>query len=134
MNSFSLEIVTPDGVAFSGMAQSLLTHTDEGDVEILAGHADIIATVKTGRTRIITDNGEKRFASSSGGFIYVKSGKVRLVLTTFEFKENIDKARAQTAKERAEKMLEEAKSERDIEIARAKLYRALSRLNIANLK
>ena len=57
MRTFHLEIVTPDGRAFDGEAESLLVHTTEGDVEILCGHMDYLAAIGTGRARILV-NGE----------------------------------------------------------------------------
>ena len=133
MNTFHLEIVTPDGMMFDGMAESLLVRTDDGDVEILRGHADFVATVAIGRTRIIVD-GSPRYASSAGGFLSVKGGTVRLVATTFEFADSIDLERAKLSKERAEQMLTGAKSDSDVSIASAKLMRALNRINVAGMK
>lgn len=133
MRSFPLTIVTPDGTAYSGTAESLLVRTDDGDVEIMAGHADYIASVGIGRTRIRV-GGVDRFASSSGGFLSVKSGEVKLVATTFEFAEDIDKKRAELARENAERAIASAKNSRDIDLARAKLQRALSRISVAEIK
>ncbi len=133
MKPFHLEIVTPDGSAFDGMAESLLVRTTEGDVEILAAHADYLATVATGRTRLII-GGEEKFASSQGGFLSVAGGEVRLITTTFEFAENIDLDRAKVARERAEDELSRAKSDRDIELAKARLTRALNRIYVAEMK
>jgi F-type H+-transporting ATPase subunit epsilon len=130
---FHLEIVTPDGAAFDGMAESLLVRTTEGDVEILASHADYLATVATGRTRIVID-GEEKFASSQGGFLSVTKGDVKLVATTFEFAEKIDLERAKAARDRAEEALSRAKNARDIELAKARLSRALNRINVAGMK
>ena len=45
MKPFHLEIVTPDGLAYSGEVESLLIRTDDGDVEILCGHADFLASI-----------------------------------------------------------------------------------------
>ena len=133
MRSFHLEIVTPDGAAFDGEAESLLVRTDNGDVEILASHTDYIASVGTGRARIIAD-GKERLASSSGGFLTVESGNVRLVAITFEFADEIDLDRARRAKEAAEATIAAAKDDKSVELAKAKLQRALSRINVANDK
>ena len=133
MTPYHLEIVTPDGVEFDGEVESLLVKTDDGDVEILRGHSDLIATVATGRARIIAD-GKSRYASASGGFLSVKSGEVKLVAITFEFADEIDVKRAEAAKLRAEAALSTANGERDEKVARAKLARAVSRINIAGLK
>ena len=133
MNSFHLEIVTPDGVMYDGKAESILVRTHDGDVEILAGHADYVATVAVGRTRIIDENGTS-YASSVGGFLSVKNGEVRLVATTFEFGNLIDIERAKKAKENAEEAIKNAKDDRTTRIASAKLKRALNRINIAGMK
>ena len=133
MKAFHIEIVTPDGLEYSGEVQSLLVRTDDGDVEILAGHTDLLASVSTGRVRIIED-GKKRFGSVNGGFLTVKDKQATLCAITFEFADQIDLKRAEAAKARAEEALKSAKDQREIEIAKAKLLRALSRINVANMK
>lgn len=132
MKPFSLEIVTPDGLMFGGMVESLLVRTDDGDVEILAGHADFLAGLGIGRARLIV-NGQKRYASVAGGFISVRRGEVKLVATTLEFAENIDRERALRAKERSEAALDASTDARDINLARAKLARALNRIKVSEL-
>ena len=132
MTNFKLEIVTPDGLAFSGEAESLLVHTDDGDVEILAGHMDYMASVSTGRARIIV-GGVSKYASCSGGFLTVTRDGARLAAVTFEFAENIDLDRAKKAKERAEAKLAAETNEREIALAKARLERALTRIKVADL-
>lgn len=132
MKPFHLEIVTPDGLAFDGEAESLLIRTEDGDAEILCGHADFLASIGTGRVRLLI-GAEPRYASASGGFVSVKDGLVRVVAITFEFAEDIDINRAKNAKERAEMALKAAKDEREELIAKAKLARAVSRINVSEL-
>ena len=133
MRSFQIEIVTPDGPAFSGDVTSLLVRTDDGDVEIMAGHADLLASIGTGRVRIIAD-GKPRFGSVNGGFLSVAANKVRLCAITFEFADQIDLKRAEAAKEKAEAALRSAKDQSEERIAKAKLARAASRINVAGMK
>ena len=133
MRRFHLEIATPDGKCFDGEAESILVKTDDGDAEILAGHADFLASLATGRARILVD-GNARYASHSGGFISVTPEGVKIAAITFEFADEIDVKRAEEAKERAESALSSAKDERTIRLASAKLKRALNRINIAGLK
>ena len=132
MTPFHLEIVTPDGLAYSGEVESLLVRTDDGDVEILAKHTDFLASLSTGRARLLIQ-GNAKYASASGGFVSVKDGVVRLVAITFEFAEDIDLDRAKSAKERAEAALKSASGECDERVAKAKLARALSRINVSEL-
>ena len=130
MSEFHLEIVTPDGLIFDGNAESILVRTDSGDIEIMRGHADYFAKLGVGRAKL-TAKGASREASSSGGFISVRGGEVRVVCTTFEFAEDIDVKRAVLAKERAEEALRKASDDRAIRIAKAKLARAVSRISVA---
>ena len=133
MKEFHLEILTPDGRAFEGMVESLLVHAIDGDVEFLAGHVDYLTSLGIGRARIKIA-GKDRYASVSGGFVTVTSGDVKLIATTFEFAENIDMDRARAAKEKAKEILASSKDSKTIELTRLKLQRALSRINVSELK
>ena len=130
MRTFHLQIATPDGVVFDGNAESILVRTDGGDVEIMAGHADYFATVGIGISKVKFD-GSVKAASCAGGFISVLGGEVKLVTTTFEFAEDINISRARLAKERAEASISSAADDKIIRIAKAKLARAINRINIA---
>lgn len=133
MKEFHLEVLTPDGRAYEGAVESLLVHAVDGDVEFLAGHVDYITTLGIGRARIRIE-GKDRFASVSGGFVTVSRGEVKLVATTFEFSEDIDIERARAAKEKAKEILSSSKDNKTIELAQLKLQRAISRINVAEIK
>ena len=130
MSGFRLQIVTTEGSLFDGEAEALRLRTSEGYVSIRAGHADYIAALDIGMVTV-TQNGKSRNAACGGGFLSVEKGEVRLVATTFEYAEDIDTERAEQAKKRAEERLAEAKEEKDILLAKAKLSRALNRLAVA---
>ena len=132
MKSFNLKIATPDGVVFDGQAGSLLVRTKEGDAEILAGHMDFLSALGTGRARIIA-GGEKRLASSSGGFVSVSNGEVSLVATTCEFADQINIDRARKAKEKAENALSSNSDKASEALLKAKLARAMNRINVWEL-
>lgn len=133
MNSFNIEIVTPEGAVYSGQCQSIILRTPEGDVEILSGHTDYLAALDTGEVRIKTEEGV-RYASASGGFVSVCKGDVRVIATTFEFADQINEERARRAKEVAEARLRDAKTDMEIRRATAKLKRAASRIKVSELK
>ena len=134
MKEFSLQIVTPDKTVMDGKAISLLIRTTTGDVEILAGHTDLLAALGTGRARIRTADGMDTFASVSGGFLSVSGGEVRIAATTFEMASELDLSRAEAAKEKAEQSIKEAKNSAEIDLAKAKLARALTRISVKNMK
>ena len=131
MKAFSLKIVTPDAIVYDGMATGILLRTGSGDVEILAGHADLVASVATGRVRIRTESGD-RIAAASGGFLSVQGGTVSLVTTTFEYREGIDLARAEAAKTEAEAAMQNRSSDADLDRLQAKLQRAITRIRVGS--
>jgi len=131
MANLRLEIVSLDGEIFSGEAKSILLTTTEGEIQLLAGHADLAAPLATGRAKLVTTSGEEKLAAVSGGFVIAEKGGVRVVTTTFEYADDIDLERARAAKEVAEQRLKSAKSDTEIELAKAKLARAISRISVA---
>ena len=133
MKEFPLTIATPDGVVFDGNAESILIKCEGGDVEILANHTDLFASLAIGRARIIS-GGKHRNASSAGGYISVAGGRVCVVATTFEFSDQIDVERAERAKKNAENAIKNAKNDKELTKAKLKLLRAISRIQVSNLK
>ncbi len=132
MSSFRLKIVTPDGQMFDGDAESLLVRTVTGDVCILPRHINYVTALGMGEAKIVT-NGETRRAACIGGMLSVTGDVVRLVPTTFEWAENIDDARARRAEEEAKEKLSHTDrySRHELDIAEAKLHRALVRRSVA---
>lgn len=133
MANLRLDILCPDGEIFSGEAKSILVTTTEGQIQLLAGHADLIAALGTGVAKLTLTDGTERVAAASGGFITADKNGVRVIATTFEFSENINVERARRAKESAEEKLKSAKSEQEAEILRAKLLRAICRINVSSM-
>ena len=84
MNTFSLKIVTPDGLQFDGQVEELIVRTTSGDMGILAGHINCVAPLGMGLATVV-QNGEKRYGACIGGMVSVLGGEVKLVPTTFEW-------------------------------------------------
>ena len=134
MNSFSLKIVTPDGVQFDGMAEELIVRTTTGDIGILAGHINCVAPLGMGQAMILTE-GNKRYAACIGGMLSVVNGAVTLVPTTFEWSDKIDFSRAEASEQRAKNILQDKNAtDTEIRLAEARLKRALVRKSVANYK
>ena len=134
MKNFPLKISTPEGVRFDGAATSLLVKCTEGDIEILAGHADFVGTFSAGRARIKAEGAVERYASVSDGFVVVGGGIVMLAANAFEYADEIDIERARAAKENAERKIRNAANDVDLGRAEMKLKRALNRIKVYELK
>lgn len=131
MSTFHLQIVTPDGLAFDGQAERVTVPTIDGPVTVLPRHIDYLSALGMGEAQVGLDGKTKR-AACIGGMISVTAGQVKVVATTFEWAEDIDRERAQRALDRAQETLKkrESLSEREVALAEAKLKRALVRTSI----
>ena len=125
--TFHLQIVTPDGGFYDGEAEKLIVRAQGGDVCILPRHAPYVTALGIGEAVVVLPGDQRRKAACAGGMLSVTGDDVRLVATTFEWAEDIDKARAQKAEEKARQKMEQAKDGVELELAKAKLYRALTR-------
>ena len=134
MTPFPLKIVTPYGLAYEGMAEELIVRTTSGDLGILAGHMDCVASLGMGRATIVMD-GKRRYAACIGGMLSVIGGNATLVPTTFEWAEDIDVKRADASHDRARSILDDRNStDTEIRLAEARLKRALVRKGVASMK
>lgn len=130
MTTYHLQIVTPDGSFYDGDAERLIVRTIDGDVCILAKHIPYVTALGMGAARVTID-GKDRQAAVNGGLLTVTADHVRLVATTFEWAEDIDAARAARAKEEAERRIASARDVHELQLAKAKLSRALVRLSVS---
>ena len=132
MKPYPLTVVTPDGCQFDGPAVRLVCRTVGGDAAILAGHCDYCTALAMGEAHIVTPAGNTRSAACIGGMLTVLGGRVRLIATTWEWAEEIDADRAERSRQRAEaKLKETGLDERELQLARARLHRALVRKSVA---
>jgi len=132
LTNFPLKIVTPDGMIYDGQAEMVIVRTITGDMAFLAKHINCVAPLGMGCATVVID-GQKRYAACIGGMITVVDGNVNLVPTTFEWAENIDVARADAAKMRAEGIIHrDNATAAEIQLAQARLDRALVRRSVAS--
>jgi F-type H+-transporting ATPase subunit epsilon len=107
----------------------------EGDMGILPRHAALLSTLRPGTLRI-TRGGQEHTMAVSGGFMQVANNRVLVLADTAERDDEIDESRAELARQRAVKALEEARrgAGPQTEAARIALRRSLARLQVAQRK
>jgi len=131
MTTFHLPVFPPAGCAFDGQAERIVCRAIDGDIAILARHGDYCTALGMGEAHIVDADGQRRRAACMGGLLSVLDGEVRLVATTWEWAEEIDQARAEASRKRAEEILAQKNlAQRDYELAQARLKRALVRTSI----
>jgi F-type H+-transporting ATPase subunit epsilon len=128
---FKLEILTPQKSVYSGEVESFTAPGTLGSFQVLRDHAPFLTTISVGEVKVLDQSGNESFYSTSGGFVEVNHNHVSFLADTVERRDEINIARATSAKERAEARLMEKEPGLDIARAKAALARALNRIKIA---
>jgi F-type H+-transporting ATPase subunit epsilon len=128
--TLSVQVVSPEQVLYEGEAEMVVCRTSDGDIAFLPGHVPFLGTLGIAKVRALLPDGGEQTVAVHGGFVEVNHDKVIVLSDVAELPEQIDVARAQEAKRRAEAAL--AANELDEEAAAA-LARAELRLEVAGV-
>lgn len=128
-----LNIVTPQGPAYTGEVTSVVLPGTEGDFGVLPSHERLLAPLRIGEVEIHTGS-ESIYAAIAAGFAEVNGQEVVVMVESCEAARDVDVARAQLARERAEQglaALGEDENSRRRAAYEAALERAHNRLAVA---
>ncbi len=143
MAQMTVQVVTPDGLKYDHHASFIHAVTKDGQIGILPGHINLVAPLEVDELKVrrVDDESHVDWIAVNGGIIEVKDDFITIVANSAERDRDIDVSRAERAKQRAERVLEEAtkhvleeatKSDRNDDVQRAQvaLRRALNRINV----
>ena len=133
MATFKLEIVTAERMVFSDEVSALIAWGVEGQLGILPHHAPLMTMLQPGDLMIRKDK-EEEYLAISGGFLEVRPDKVIILADACERVDEIDIARAEEAKKRAQETLKAGPLTVDAAAAEAALRRSIARLKVAERK
>lgn len=137
--SLQLTIVTPEGTRYEGPVESVVVPGTEGDFGVLPGHERFLAPVRIGELEVRSSNDpSRRWAAVGGGFAEVGAERVVLLVDTCEFAPDIDEARAERARARAEREVAHLRTAHDeaigFRVEEAALQRAIIRIQVSKKK
>ena len=130
--SLHVEVITQDRNVYSGEAEMVVAPGSEGVLGILPRHASLLTTLQVGDLRIKHD-GDEDAIFVAGGFLEVSHNVVTVLADAAERAEDIDTARAQEARRRAQALLDQRASDVDVGATQGALERALGRLKVADI-
>jgi F-type H+-transporting ATPase subunit epsilon len=130
MATTRLDIVTAEREVFSDEVDEVVAPGVQGQLGILPHHAPLMTTLLPGEL-LVKKGGEEFYMAISGGFIEVRPDRIIILADAAERVEEIDVARAEEAKRRAEQRLVEHEPGVDTARAEAALRRSLIRLQVA---
>lgn len=130
MAKIGFEIVTAEQVVYSDDVDVVVAPGVEGQLAILPNHAPLMTMLQPGEI-MVRKEGEEDSIFVSGGFLEVQGNKVTVLADTAERAEEIDTARAEEARLRAEQRIVIPSSEADHARVQAAMLRSLMRLKVA---
>ena len=130
MLKIRLEIITAERVVYSEDVDIVVAPGIQGQMGILPHHASLMTMLQPGELRVRKDN-EEESMFVSGGFLEVRGDKVVVLADVAERAEEIDIARAEAAKRRAEEGISQHPAHVDHARAEAALLRSMIRLRVA---
>ncbi|MFP3975459.1 MAG: F0F1 ATP synthase subunit epsilon [Dehalococcoidia bacterium] len=126
----NFDIVTAERVVYSDEVDVVVAPGTEGQLAILPNHAPLMTMLQPGEMMVRKD-GQESFMFVSGGFMEMMANKVTILADTAERADEIDAARAEEARKRAEQWLESMPADLDSARAEAALRRSVTRLKVA---
>lgn len=126
-----LTITTPERVVLESEVSSVNVPTVDGEIGLLPDHIPLVSLLAPGELRAVTTAGEEQVMAVSGGFIEVRDNAVVILADTAEKAEEIDETRAQAAREKAQKLMQErATDDVGFADAQAAMAKELARLKV----
>jgi len=130
MAEFQIEIVTPERLVVRDVAHEAQIPGKDGYLGILPGHAPLVTELGVGEINYRVDGFVHRLAVA-WGFAEVLPTKVTILAETAECAEDIDVARAQKARDAAQRQLQSGDPNTNYDLVQAALERAETRLQVA---
>lgn len=136
-SSMTVNIVTPNGLVYQHHARFVLARTVDGELGVLPHHSPLITPLAIDEVKIkrVDDENHVDYIAVNGGILEIRDNVVSIVADSAERERDIDLSRAERAKQRAERRIEEAKAQKDndqLNRAMVALHRAVNRINVSS--
>lgn len=128
-NTFQLEIITPTQIFTEGQVSYVRAESPDGQFGIMAKHTPATIALGIGEIKVVKD-GKETFYATNGGFAEIQKESVLLLVETAEKISDIDKDRAESARQRAQERLQN--NEMDRARTQTAIAKAKNRLKVFN--
>jgi len=128
-STLKLEIVTPDAKVFSEDVEMVTLPASEGEMGIYPQHVPIVTQVVSGELIARKEGRDLRLAVGEG-FVEITADRVAIMTDMAIRAENIDEAKAEEARRRAEARLAEHLDDEEAAVVNASLAHSLAQLKV----
>lgn len=130
---FQVKIITPNRIFYTGEAEMIEFMTTSGQIGVYKNHIPLTTVLAPGAVMIHEAGGEK-VAAVHAGFAEILPEEVTLLAEIAEWPEEIDESRAEAARKRAEERIQAKTADVDLARAEFALRKALTRINVKDMK
>lgn len=128
-----VDVVSAEEQIFSGLAEFVVLPGETGELGIMPGHTPLMTRIRPGAVRLkLPDQADEEMIFVAGGMLEVQPNLVTVLADTAIRGADLDEAKANEAKQRAEEALANAKGE--LEIAKAQSELAIMAAQIAAIQ
>ena len=128
MSTIHVDVVSAETLIFSGEAKFVALPGESGELGILPRHTPLITRIRPGAVRIEKTDGTEEFVFVAGGILEVQPNVVTVLADTAIRGKDLDEAKAEEAKKRAEEALRNNDASIDYAVAQAELISAVAQL------
>ena len=128
-NTLQLEIVTPEAQTFSDQVEMVTLPGVEGEMGIYPNHVPLMTQLVPGEI-IARKNGQDLFLAVGDGFVEITGERVAILTDMAIRVEQIDEAKAEEARRRAEARLAEKLNDAETAAVQASLANSLAQINV----
>lgn len=126
----TVDILTPQNEIYKGEADEVQVSTVNGEIGILPGHVSLMARIIPGELKI-KNNGKTQLIAILGGYVEIEKNHVNILGDYAVRAEDIEVAKAEQAKDKAEKAMNEKISQEDLATLRGELVKSILQLKVA---
>ncbi len=127
----NLNVVSPEGTIYQDTVDEISLPTPKGEITILPHHVSLFTKMSDGIVNI-KKGAKESIIATVGGFVEVSDGNVTILSDHLVKAENIQAAKAQEARKRAEDTMKKKENEIDFIMAEKELQRAIMELQVAD--
>lgn len=131
MSTLHVRIATPEGLYKEFDTPIINIQTEDGDQGVLPNHMPLVTMLKIG-VMTSDENGVRNTYAIAGGLFYFRDNVAEILTDAIENKNDIDTARAEKAKTRAENRLNSKDPNIDMRRAQVALAKALNRISVSS--
>ncbi|OZI20741.1 F0F1 ATP synthase subunit epsilon [Bordetella genomosp. 9] len=121
MATLHVDVVSAQSAIFTGEAKFVVLPGESGELGILPGHTPLISRIRPGTLKIVREDNSEENVFVAGGILEVQPGSVTVLADTAIRAADLDEAKAEAARQKAQEALRNAKDKADIAVVEAEL-------------